>query len=636
MKNSWRHKFFAIAVALVLGLGPLCLAPRAYAQDAPADQRSQLLKKIIELLESTAEDAKKWDDKAVAARTQAQIADLIWDQDRDNAREFLKAAWSAAAKVVEPKRARSVVVNPSVRNSVRREVLLVARKRAPELAATWLDEMVEESKSAEKPDRGAFDDRSARSAVLLQMANEIVADNPKGAAELLIESLHDGVSFNLQTALLRLQQKDVGLSERVFRAALARLRTSGMSDPNELLTLYAYLYTPGRVFAANTSDNRHELQLAIGGPSVSRRAGELNPSMAREFLEVAADVLLSTPLPEGANAQVSARSLVSTMSVLSREITEQLPDKAALLRARAQQLDAEAQFSTTPAQRKPDIPEVRPGESRESFADRRVDLLEETAAKGRDVLTRDVGYATAAVATTVQRYERGLDLAAKIDDKNLREGVRGWLIYRAVLYLITSGKLDEAQRLNLKNDDLAQRAVCFIVGAQQLVKDKDNVRASEWLREAGVLVKRIEPNEGSTRLALGMVSTYGSFDTQAAFDWLVVAVKLMRKTPPGSLSTDDGSLVKDQAPALKRVSGITPISDFTSKTSGFGLQSAIAVFPPDQFEQILSVLNDVTPPEARGLALLTLCRTFLTTSTNAKTATHSVRIGLDLADYTEW
>jgi hypothetical protein len=41
------------------------------------------------------------------------------------------------------------------------------------------------------------------------------------------------------------------------------------------------------------------------------------------------------------------------------------------------------------------------------------------------------------------------------------------------------------------------------------------------------------------------------------------------------------------------------------------LQSAIAVFPPDQFEQVLSVLNDITSPEARGVALLTLCRTFL-------------------------
>lgn len=609
MRNFVRYKLLASAMALVV-LWPGAVS-RAYGQDARPDQRQQLLKRIIELLDSTAHDAKKWDDKAVAARTQAQIADLVWDHNREGAREYLKSAWSAAVKVEEPKRVRSIVVNPSVRNAVRRDVLLIARKRAPELAATWLDEMVEESKSTEKTDRGAFDDRTSRSAVLLQMANQIVADNPKGAAELLIESLRDGVSFNLQTALLHLQQKDVGLSEDVFRAAVARLRAAGMSDPNELLTLYAYLYTPGRVFAANTSDNRNQMQLAIGGTRVSRPAGDRNPAMAREFLEVASDLLLSTPLPEGAGAQPAARSLVSAIGVLLREVTPQLPEKAALLRARAQQLDAEARFSVGPAQRSADVPEYRQGESRESFAERRVDLLEESAAKGRDVLTRDVGYATAAVATTVERYERGLNLAGKIDDKHLRDGVRSWLIYRAVLLLIDSGKLEDAQRLNLKNDDLAQRAVCLVAGAQRLVKDKDNIRASEWLREAGVLVKRIEPNESLGRIALGMVSTYGRFDSQAAFEWLVVAVKLVGKTPAGSLNTDDGSLEQDQAPALKRVSGITPISDFTSKTSGFSLQSAIAVFPPDQFEQILSVLNDISSPEARGLALLTLCRTFL-------------------------
>src|SRR5215213_707424 len=177
-------------------------------QDVSLTQR-QLLKTIMDLLSSTADEASKWDDKRVAARTQAQIADLIWDLNRENAINYLKAAWASASKVEEPKRDLSTFVNPSQRNAVRREVLLVARKRAPELAAMWLEEMVEESKSTQKNDRGTFDDRNARSAVLLQMANELVADNPRAAAELLIESLRDGISFNFQTTLIRIQQKDL-------------------------------------------------------------------------------------------------------------------------------------------------------------------------------------------------------------------------------------------------------------------------------------------------------------------------------------------------------------------------------------------------------------------------------------------
>ena len=250
------------------------------------------------------------------------------------------------------------------------------------------------------------------------------------------------------------------------------------------------------------------------------------------------------------------------------------------------------------------MPETRPGESKESFAERRVDLLEETAAKGRDLLTRDIGYANAAVATTVERYQRGLDLVGKIDDKNLRDGVRSWLLYRATLHFIQSGDLDHAHRLNLKNDDVTQRAICFVIGAQRLVKDKDMIRADEWLREAGTLIRKSEANESTARIALGIVSTYGSFDTDAALDWLSFSVKLASKASPASLN-------EDHAPRFKRISGVTPISDVAGNTRGFSLQSAVSVFPPEQFEQVLSVLNDLASPEARGIAVLTLCSLLL-------------------------
>jgi len=567
---------------------------------------SDLSKRVFEVLNSTADEAKKWDDKATAARTQAQIADLLWDTDPENAITYLKAAWDAAGKVNEPKREFSTFRNPSARNGVRREVLLVAYKRAPELAAAWLDQIVEESKSGEKPERGTFDDRTPRSAVLLQMAQELVAENPQAAAQLLIESLRDGVSFNFQSALLQIQRKDPALADTVVRAALTRLRTAGMIDPNELLTLHSYLFTPGRVFGAKTGENRNQVQLALGGPSVSMPAGRQNPALGREFLDVASDLLLTAPVPDGPYAVISARRIVSAIGTLFREMSAQLPEKAALLQTRAQQLDSEARFSTTPIPRKPDIPVYRAGESQESFNERRVDLLEESAAKRPDTLSRDIGYANAAVATAVERYERGLELAGKIaNDKNLRDGVRSWLIYRAVVHLIGAGNLDQARRLNLKNDDAAARAVCFVVGAQRLIKDKDTDRASEWLREAGALVRRSEPDESMARIALGIVSAYGSFDTQASLDWLLYAVKLMRKAPPVPLNDD-------KAPELKGVSGITPIGEVTGSTAGFSLQTAVAVFPPDQFEQVLYVLNDLTPQEARGIAVLTLCRNFLT------------------------
>src|SRR5436305_2615936 len=59
------------------------------------DQR-QLMNRIIDVLNSTANEASRWDDKAVAARTQAQIADLIWDTNQENTTVYLQLAWDAA------------------------------------------------------------------------------------------------------------------------------------------------------------------------------------------------------------------------------------------------------------------------------------------------------------------------------------------------------------------------------------------------------------------------------------------------------------------------------------------------------------------------------------------------------------
>src|SRR5258708_2367877 len=163
-----RLVFNCLTVAIVL----VCVNPgadrfllRVQGQDIPSfpkinnpgvrsteitPSQLQLLKRIIDVLNSTADEAKKWDDRGIAARTQAQIADLIWDVNHENANNYLRAAWSASARVEEPKRDRSTFVNPVLRNAVRRDVLLVARKRAPELAAIWLQAIVEESKSAEE------------------------------------------------------------------------------------------------------------------------------------------------------------------------------------------------------------------------------------------------------------------------------------------------------------------------------------------------------------------------------------------------------------------------------------------------------------------------------------------------------
>lgn len=567
--------------------------------------REQQVARILAVLSATADDAKSWNDAAAASKVQAQIADLMWDADSELSRGYLIKAWETAGKVEEPKRERSPFRNESLRTEARREVILVARKRARDLSQKWLAQMAEESQQSNQ-NRGAFDDRSARSTLLLQMALQIVHENPQAAAALVIESLEDGISFGFQQVLIRIQENDLDLSLTVFRAALSRLRTAGMLDPNELLILYAYLYTPGRIVAANTGDNSGHIQLAVGRnrPQIAAVA-QLNPALALEFLRLATNLLVSAPLPATtADPVLAARSQLSVINTLMGPTSQRLPELAVALQTRAQQIATDARFSPVPQSPPANLPASLPGETSATYEERRVDLLEEAARNEQFALGRDIAYAKAALATKVESYQRGWNLAGKIEDETLRDNLRNWLTYRVALHFISLDNFDRAYELGPKNSDPLQRATVLVAGAQRLIKAKETTRASQWLLEARSQIRRADADENSVRVAFGVVSTYGKFDRVSGFEVLSETVRLMGKT---NLSPRD----EDQAPALKRFSGLEASSDFTYGTEGFSLKSAVNSFGAEQFEDVLGVVSRIKPPELQGLATIALCRKYL-------------------------
>lgn len=567
--------------------------------------REQQVTRILAVLRATADEAKNWTDAASASRFQAQTADVLWVADSDSARGYLIKAWDRASTIEDPKSERSRFRNESLRTEARREVILVARKRAPDLAKKWLEQMAQEIEQA-NTDRGAFDDRTPRSTLLLQMALQVVQEDPYAAAALLIESLQDGISFGFQQVLIRIQEKNVELSQKVFRAALSRLKTAGMLDPNELLILYAYLYTPGRVVAASADANPGHIQLAVGRnrPQIIA-AAQLNPGLALEFLRLAANLLINAPLPATtADPALTARSQFSVINTLMAPISERLPELAVALQARTQQISSDARFNTVNQLAPANTPASLPNETSASYAERRVNLLEEAARNESYTLGRDIAYAKAALATTVENHSRGWDLAGKIEDGSLRDNVKNWLTYRASLHFVSRNNLERAYELAAKNSDPIQRAASLVLGAQRLIKAKETTRASQWLVEARSLIRKADPDEDSVHVAFGIVSAFGKFDRLTAFEVFSDAVRQMEKT---TFNRRD----EDRAPSIKRFSGLETPADLTYGTEGFSLRVAIDAFGPEQFEDVLGIVNRITQKELHGLAIMELCRKYL-------------------------
>lgn len=619
-----------LALALACAAAPARTATAARSRQPPAKARpapqkskpraadpadvleQQARARAIDVLRSVGDDARGWKDTASSARVGSQVADLLWDADADAARVYLVRAWESAARVEESKQSQTRFRNTSPRTEARQQVLLVAYRRDRALAGRWLGQMADEAKSArDSQPRGAFDDRTPRSAVLLQMALAVAATNPQAAAELANESLRDGVSFGLQNVLIAIQEKDFKLAASVFRNALARLQTAGLSDANEVYVLSSYLYTPGRVVGANTTEDRNSFSLAMtANPTTVKAAARLDPSLVSEFLRAAAAAVLNTPLPAAtANAQETARAQFGVIRMLVSQMSApQFAELSAALRQRVQQLEVDAQFSNAPRAETPDTPMLRPGENLNDYLARRDDLMEEAARKETDPLARDIAYAKAALATQVETYERGWSLAQNVKDEQLRRGVSDWLTYRATLAAIKEGgkegNLERAAALAKKNGEPSERAASYVLGARKLFESKDNVRAGEWLREARAILKSAEPDEDAARAAFGVAALYAEFDDLIAAQTLAEAVRIANG------SGAQGNWEDERAPLAKRFAGLTA-QDFSFGTAGFGVKAAAAAFGARQFEDALGALEKISAPEARGVALVTLCRVVL-------------------------
>ncbi|HEU4386452.1 MAG TPA: hypothetical protein VFV34_01555 [Blastocatellia bacterium] len=560
--------------------------------------------RIIHLLRSTADDSRNWDDKQLAARVQSEVADLTWEADPDTAGVYLQTAWDTARDIRKESRPASAYRTISPKTQALQSVIVVARKRAPELARKWTDQISDADDEGSSSPRGVFDDRTRRSSVLLQMAADVVASDPKAAAELAKESLNDGISFGLQTVLIALQTRDFSLARQVFQAALFRLQTAGMQDPNELLVLASYLYTPGRVMGANSSANHGGFPLSVNrSAAVVTSSAQLDPAMASDFLSLAANLLLTAPLPSTTpDPVVTARAQVTVIDALAR-IAATFPEQGQALQQRERQIAVDAQFASAPPPRPTGAPPPLAGERPRDYAQRRVDALEEDARKESSPMARELRYAEAALATAPADYQRGWSLAQNVQDEDLRPALKNLISYRAAVSFAAANRLDKLEEVNARSTDHLYRATALVLGAQRMIQAKNTSRAGEWLAEASQSIRRADPEEALVRAAFGVAAAYAGFDGWLALQALAEALKLLDKFP-------SVALIDERAPMVKRFSGIS-FADFTYGTKGFGLNSVISAIPSSAFEDVLGQLGGLSKPETRGLSIILLCRRHL-------------------------
>lgn len=566
-------------------------------------------------------DALMWEDKRASACALAQAADLVWAENPERSRNWVERAWELAHQVASEEAGSTTrrYRSNSPRAKARACVLEVAWKHDPQHAESLLSQLAEEGESSRSDSRrGVFDDRSTRSEHLLNLALAAVESDPAVASSLAQRSLDDGVSFQLQTLLLALRQRDRPAADRLFDATLDRLE-KGFAHPSEGQVLASYLFTPGRVAAAGGGGGSLALAVGTRTPAPAQTPAAADPIRVRRFLIVMQRALLSMTAPALTPAPAqSAQEFVTLAWTLMGAYKTYAPELWLPIAQRLAQVmpdlaPAPLDVRTPAAVRDRLASAGAAGASDRELNKLYVDGLDEVAERVRDPIARKLAFARAALATAPEDLERGRELAAKTGDEELRAHVVSQLVYRNALLALERGQIEEAVRLAAETKSM-QRAIILVTAAQSVGARRpreDEAQAAGrmlmalgYLSDAEKLLSCGDTSAEALRVRLGFIAALAPLDSPRALKAFDDVVSAINKS--GSFNaTDTGT---------PRVAGLDNFglqSSLPRIRTGYGLKDAVTLLARLNLEEVKLISDKLNEPSLRGTCWLEIARSVL-------------------------
>jgi hypothetical protein len=591
------------------------------AQTAKEQERERLVLYALSTIRQVAAEAPQWSDKETAVSVLADAADLYWGDDPPQSGKWLRKAWEIAHQVSAAPRDETLraFFASSAQSELRSTVLRVARRHDPKLADEFLKQMSDEETN-EKRERGAFDDRTARSEQLLSMAQQVVDSKPEEAFVLAEESLVDGLSYKLQNILTSMRGKNVRLANRLFDLALARFNGS-LPDPSEAQILAGYLFQPGFTFSASSGGQG----MLVVNPSQQTltAVASSEPQRARSYLSAVYERLLTQPVTlDSVEGKQRAQQILILGNVVGRQYAVFAPDLAPSAQGFLSQLrrqltpDSEAGPATDTSQRTADNTDTTKRLTKEELYDKRISELEDAAGKESNALFRNVAYIRVALTTSPADYERAKRIAQKVDDFDLRADAVSFVLYRAALFFVSKAEISKALNIAATITGPARQAVVKIAIAQYLLASKSakgepgetilgQQRAIDLLSDLDRGLKKGDASSNVARILLGKTAVLAKFDHVQALDSLEQAVQMINKL-------DRFDLRNGNAPNL----GISVVSTSGATVAtpriGFDFRSAIELLIEVDFEQVSAIAGRLTAKEQNGIARLEAAKLYLT------------------------
>jgi hypothetical protein len=573
------------------------------AQDNGVSKSKQRRFEAISLLTSLANDSLKSSDIILQCRIQSQVADALWDTDKQLARSIFRSAWEAAKKGDNESKQKGYTSPEQLPPDLRLEVLRLVARRDRALSNEFLQALKESTLKNENParsDDGVTPNTNSLFSPLpeslskrLNLSKNLLDLDDKESALYFAQDALSQVNLQSVYFLSALREKDASAADKQYLSLLQKVASNPLSDANTVSIASSYLFTP-YTFVTVGRDGSTSIN-QWGEP----KSTDQPPSvLIGKFLNIAAGILLR-PLPIPQLERTSSGS-AGTFVVLKRLLPlfeKYSQDKVPTLQAKLVEL-----ADKVPGRFHNDNDDaLTRGGSNVGASDKQAAPPLVGPDNTKDGVENDEAYVRAALSSADKGDLRCREYSDGIANKVLREQTRNFVDIALVRHAIAN-KEPEKALLYLNEGKLAPTHRAFFYTELARLLDKNRDKSLELLNTAILIAYQIEELADRAHALVGISRGFLKHDQPLAWQTMAEAIGNINKSANFTSDSWDISL------KIRTNSGGRTISLGTSNFILSGVFSDLTQH--DQYSAI-ELARSLVKEDHRAVAIMAIARVLL-------------------------
>jgi hypothetical protein len=565
------------------------------------------------LLINLAADARNFTDQALRARTQARIADVLWEVDRERSRTMFRSAWDAAevadaenwARVQEDIRQQQaktgsggyVMASPP---DLRKEVLRLAAKHdrtlGEELLAKFKEQKAQEATDATKTRPGPFGNSDDATRQRFDLARQLLEAGDTERAMQFADPVLGIPGMPAIDFLSYLREKNPVAADQRYAAMLASAAANPQSDANTVSLLSSYLFTP-HVFIAFVSTGTYTT--SSGGPI---ELPAVAPELRLAFFSAASSILMRPLAPPGQEQTSSGHDgdylVIKRLLPLFEQYAP--PEMTTALRA---QLEALSSLASKGTRERDDDDWVRKGIRPDKFDQNWEQSLLDRLDHAKTSAERDQINFQLANFSAAKSDLKARDYVSKIDDTEMRNGARAYIDASMTLRAIEKKDAERALEI-VRNGELThlQKSWAFSQSAKLLAKT-DRERALALIEDAAAEARRIENSDPDRpRAFFAVTNALFLIDRKSA--WQVIDDAIRSANSAEDFNGEDGQLTFRMI-----TKGMRSINQ--SSAPDFDVTGIFDLFAREDYEKAVELARGFQHAAPRASATIVIARSVL-------------------------